>query len=315
MATGESTAVKHIDETYDTPIPDELRPKYDAWYGQLPENLQYTGDYDLQGVWLEKLGRPEKYEPTQNGHLDDYGKKPNHPTFSSGSKWHDPKVPERTGGEWRKADDGTWDFYPGAGNRMSDEELKRFFDKYEKGNRVHPHAVRQDTKRGETADQVYERHAAAMDAVVPFIKAHEGFRPEAYLDPVGKWTIGYGQTEIGGRPVMQGDTIDEETATEFVRQRVRRNADAIYRNMEWTRNASSGALAALYDLAYNGGVGMIGPVRSPTLNRMGAEALTRDAVDEAVWSQLPTYVSAGGRRMRGLVKRRSDAISQFRYGS
>ena len=136
-------------ETFDTPIPDELRARYDAWYAQLPKNLQYTGDYDLQGAWLERLGRPDRYEATQNGHLDDYGKKPNHITFSTGSKWHDPKVPERAGGEWKQAEDGSWDFYPGTGNKASDDELKAYFDRYEKGNRVHRREVRQDAKGGD----------------------------------------------------------------------------------------------------------------------------------------------------------------------
>lgn len=136
-------------ETFDTPIPEELRAKYDAWYAQLPANLQHTGDYDLQGTWLEKLGQPDKYEATQNGRLDDYGKKPNHITFSTGSKWHDPEVPERTGGEWRQVKDGSWDFYPGAGNKASDDELKAYFDKYEKGNRVHRREVRQDALGGD----------------------------------------------------------------------------------------------------------------------------------------------------------------------
>lgn len=142
-------------ETFDTPIPKELQARYDAWYAQLPENLQYTGDYDLQGAWLEKLGQPDRYEAAQNGHLDDYGKKPNHITFSTGSKWHDPKVPERTGGEWRQAKDGSWDFYPGTGNKASDDELKAYFDKYEKGNRVHKRdgrkrEVHEDAKGGDT---------------------------------------------------------------------------------------------------------------------------------------------------------------------
>lgn len=137
-------------ETFDTPIPDELRARYDAWYAQLPKNLQYTGDYDLQGAWLERLGRPDRYEATQNGHLDDYGKKPNHITFSTGSKWHDPKVPERAGGEWKQAEDGSWDFYPGTGNKASDDELKAYFDRYEKGNRVHRREARQDAKGGDS---------------------------------------------------------------------------------------------------------------------------------------------------------------------
>lgn len=142
------------EETFDTPIPKELRARYGAWYAQLPERLQYTGDYDLQGAWLERLGRPDKYEASQDGHLDDYGKKPNHITFSTGSKWHDPKVPERTGGEWRRAKDGSWDFYPGPGNKASDDELKAYFDKYERGNRVHKRETREANGTGKTKRKI-----------------------------------------------------------------------------------------------------------------------------------------------------------------
>ena len=175
-------------ETFDTPIPDELRAKYDAWYAQLPKNLRYTGDYDLQGAWLEKLGRPDKYEETQNGHLDDYGKKPNHITFSTGSKWHDPKVPERAGGEWKQAEDGSWDFYPGTGNQASDDELEAYFGKYEKGNRVHRREVRRGRYPGIANNPGnVEKHERRSDKTLFDGEIGGGRRPRRFAnfdDPV-----------------------------------------------------------------------------------------------------------------------------------
>ena len=175
-------------ETFDTPIPEELRPDYDAWYAQLPKNLQYTGDYDLQGAWLEKLGRPKRYEASQNGHLDDYGKKPNHITFSTGSKWHDPKVPERTGGEWRQAKDGSWDFYPGTGNQASDDELEAYFGKYEKGNRVHRREVRRGKYPGIANNPGnVEKHERRTDKTLFDGEIGGGRRPRRFAnfdDPV-----------------------------------------------------------------------------------------------------------------------------------
>lgn len=145
----EAKAYVEANESYDTPIPKNLRSAYETWRSQLPEELRSTHDYDLQGAWLENLGRPTTYTGLPGDHLPDFGKKPNHPTFSSGSKWHDPDMPERTGGTWKQAEDKSWDFYPGSGNRLSDDELKDYFDKFEKGNRVHERDVRQDAKGGE----------------------------------------------------------------------------------------------------------------------------------------------------------------------
>ena len=40
-----------------------------------------------------------------------------------------------------------------------------------------------------------------------FIQQFEGLRLSAYLCPADKWTIGYGNTQIGGRPVKADDKI------------------------------------------------------------------------------------------------------------
>lgn len=46
----------------------------------------------------------------------------------------------------------------------------------------------------------------------------EGFREEAYLDTVGVWTIGYGQTRWSdGSPIFEGDTITHDDALTWFR--------------------------------------------------------------------------------------------------
>ena len=164
-----------------------------------------------------------------------------------------------------------------------------------------------DVKGGETA-----KFEAAIAEAIPFIKEHEGFREKAYRDTVGKWTIGYGQTEVDGRPVREGDVIDEAAASRFVERRVRNNAADLYKNSSWTNAASAKALAALYDIAYNAGVGALSERKSPSLNRNGRAASGTDAVDAVIWSEVPTYVRAGGKESKGLRNRRQDAIRRWK---
>lgn len=174
-----------------------------------------------------------------------------------------------------------------------------------------PEDIRGALKAGES-DELVDRINSAVAQAIPFIKEHEGFREKAYKDSVGKWTIGYGQTEIDGRPVREGDVIDEKAASKFVERRVRHNAAELYSTASWTNSASANALSALYDVAYNAGLGALSEKKSPTLNRTGKAASGTDAVDAAIWAQIPTYVSAGGKRLQGLVNRRQHAIDKWR---
>ncbi len=57
------------------------------------------------------------------------------------------------------------------------------------------------------------------DAGLAFIQREEGFREHAYQDVVGIWTIGYGETEIDGRPVRKGDVLPLAAALERLRAR------------------------------------------------------------------------------------------------
>ena len=185
-------------------------------------------------------------------------------------------------------------------------EAAGFYDLGDEGEGDGEAEEQADLKGGDA--YVRKVNAADNDAI-PFVKEHEGFRERAYQDHVGVWTVGYGQTEIDGRPVREGDTISERNASVFLVNRMRENAVAMYRQNPWTKNLSQGALSALYDVAYNLGVGALSERRSPNLNR-DLNAATVN-YDDIVWRELPTYVSAGGRRSAGLVNRRNDALRRW----
>ena len=61
------------------------------------------------------------------------------------------------------------------------------------------------------------------DNGIQFIKEREGLRLRAYLDTAGVWTIGYGHT----KGVRKGDSIDQNTATLYLLQDLRRAEDDV----------------------------------------------------------------------------------------
>lgn len=170
-------------------------------------------------------------------------------------------------------------------------------------------------------DEYVNRVNAAIDSVVPFIQKHEAFVPKAYRkmlrrdekgNPVyDKWTIGYGQTEINGRPVAEGDTITEAEALKFLKKRVRHNAALMCTQNPWTRKLTSDQLAPLYDVAYNMGVGTLADRKgaSPRLNKAMREATS--GFSDILRRELPTYKFFQGKQLQGLINRRNDAIAKW----
>lgn len=70
-------------------------------------------DYDLRGAYAQDLQRSD------NGHLPDTFKKPNHPTFSDQSQYNG--VDNMTGGSWGQTDQGKDTFTPSPSNlKMGD---------------------------------------------------------------------------------------------------------------------------------------------------------------------------------------------------
>lgn len=80
--------------------------QFDTWKSKLPKNLQYEGDYDLKGLWLEN----PKVKPSSNLHFPDTYKLPNHPTFSDESKYFNDQT-RKFAGNWDETD-SSWNYTP-----------------------------------------------------------------------------------------------------------------------------------------------------------------------------------------------------------
>ena len=136
---------------------------------------------------------------------------------------------------------------------------------------------------------------------IDLIKQFEGFRPEAYQDSVGVWTIGYGTTIINGQPVKQGMTITQDQALQLVQQEVNKLWSKIESILKVKINDNQ--MNALVDFAYNLGFGSL---KNSTLMRLVNES----KFDEAA-NQFPRWVYAGGKVLPGLVRRREAERQLF----
>jgi len=88
---------------YDT----KLTPTQEAKYrlaAKKAGRINDTANYDLRGAWLKN---PKSISSA--GHLADTYKKPNHPTFSTDSKYSTPNNP---GGSWVSGAKNSWSFTP-----------------------------------------------------------------------------------------------------------------------------------------------------------------------------------------------------------
>ena len=136
---------------------------------------------------------------------------------------------------------------------------------------------------------------------IDLIKKYEGFRPQAYQDSVGVWTIGYGTTRINGQPVKAGMTITEDQALQLVQQEV---------NKLWSQieqisrvNLNQNQMNALVDFAYNLGFNAL--KTSTLMNKVNAGDFTGAA------NEFNRWVYAGGKVLPGLVKRREAEKQLF----
>jgi len=126
------------------------------------------------------------------------------------------------------------------------------------------------------------------DDCVRMIKHFEGFRPVAYKDPVGIWTIGYGFTE-GVKP---GDTITLADADERLRKELEEHAQ-IVRDAIPDVPLSQGQFNALVSYVYN-----IGRILETLLAKLKA----RDYA--GAQAEFPRACRADGQPLKGIYRRR-----------
>lgn len=138
---------------------------------------------------------------------------------------------------------------------------------------------------------------------ISLIKEFEGLRLNAYLDPVGIPTIGYGLTTgaLDGVVVRMGMTITEQEADEFLRRVVEKFSDDIWTHFK--RQPTENQFGAMVSLAYNIGTGAFR--KSTALRRFNAGDI-EGAAEAMKW-----FNKAGGRTLRGLVRRRAAEVKLF----
>ena len=129
------------------------------------------------------------------------------------------------------------------------------------------------------------------------IKSFEGCRLEAYLDAVNVPTIGYGTTKINGKPVKLGTVITQEQAEEYLRKDVEKYEKAVMKYDD-TYHFTENQFSALVSFAYN-----IGSIDQ--LTAKGTRTI------EQISNKILAYNKAGGKVLKGLVRRREAEKALF----
>ncbi len=138
-----------------------------------------------------------------------------------------------------------------------------------------------------------------MNPAMDLIRRFEGLRLRAYVDAGGVWTIGYGHTSMAGPPkVRPGLRITKEQAEDILRRDVQRFARGVAREVgpQAMKRLNDNRFGALVSFAYNVGLGNFR--RSSVLR-----AVKEGRLDD-VPRLLMRWTKAGGRRLRGLERRR-----------
>lgn len=132
---------------------------------------------------------------------------------------------------------------------------------------------------------------------IDLIKSCEGCRLRAYTDSVGVWTIGYGHTETAER----GMVITAEEAEELLRADLRRFESGVKGLV--AVELTQGQFDALVSFSFNVGLGNLR--RSTLLRKLNEGNYTEASKQFLRWTK------AGGKELKGLVKRRQAEQDLF----
>jgi lysozyme len=149
--------------------------------------------------------------------------------------------------------------------------------------------------------------AGWLSHALPLIREFEGLAEQAYLDPVGIPTIGYGTIRYpDGQAVQLGDRISAARAEQLLRQAVEEHyAPALFAAIPAARRYSPRQQAALVSFTYNVGVGAL---QRSTLRR---RLLAGEDPNTVIAEELPRWSHGDGRQLPGLVRRRAAEVALF----
>lgn len=134
--------------------------------------------------------------------------------------------------------------------------------------------------------------------LIDLVKRFEGLSLEAYLDPAGVWTVGYGHTGAAARP---GAVIGPEAAERLLADDLWEHARAVYRLVKVPVSAHQ--LIALTSFCFNLGASRLA---SSTLLGHLNNLRYEDAARE-----FERWRFAAGRPLFGLARRRAAEEALF----
>jgi lysozyme len=141
-------------------------------------------------------------------------------------------------------------------------------------------------------------------AELQLIKQWEGLKLKAYRNFAGEpWTIGYGHTSAAGAPeVYKGMVISEDQAEQILRADLRVFEERVDRLVKVPLTENQFATLVSFD--FNTGA----LHKSTLLKKLNARQY------DAVPVELMKWVNAGGKRVQGLVNRRSAEAGLWAKG-
>ena len=141
------------------------------------------------------------------------------------------------------------------------------------------------------------------DEGLDLIKLYEGYSSSPYLCPAQHWTIGYGAIwGMDNKRVTEAHPdINEDQADYLLRRDVKKAELAVLRHIRVP--LEDGQFNSLCSFVFNLGSGAL---QSSTLRRKINRGDYIGAADE-----FPRWVYAGGRRLKGLIKRREHERAMF----
>lgn len=145
-----------------------------------------------------------------------------------------------------------------------------------------------------------------LSPAMTFVKQWEGFSPEPYRDAAQVLTLGYGETQLNGRAVRDGDRITKPEAEVLLSRRLIKDyGAALFRLVPMAATWPPAQVAALVSFVYNVGVGAL---ESSTLRRrLNAGEPPASVVAE----ELPKWNKAAGKPLQGLTNRRKAEVELF----
>lgn len=156
------------------------------------------------------------------------------------------------------------------------------------------------TKTGKLAIPTYMKPSKkALD----IIKKWESMRLNAYLDPIGIPTIGYGTIKYeNGAKVKMGEKVTQKRADELLDFEAGKKAREINKLLKKELNQNQ--YDAILSFSYNVGTGALG--KSTLLKKINVSPC-----DPTIKGEFMKWIYAGGQKFSGLENRRKEEAALY----